>query len=150
MRKVVSFPSHLTVSSVIKQKRYGFDFRVFRSDCVEDQQIEPDFYREHAKQLYDGRHFEIEIISHDFVGNEHEEKFHIHRSRGRNFICWTGSIPNLYEAQKVMRLWSVGTAYTAELGLDFARIPVTFPVEENDFWGIRNILGEKFGFAWGW
>ncbi len=79
-------------------------------------------------------HHEIEIIT-DCSGFEHSSKLHIHKSEKTNkpFVCWTSDIKTIADAEKVFRLWCVGTVYTLITGNDFATIFYEAKTQDNYF-----------------
>ncbi len=113
----------LTVHSRKSEKRYDFSFRIYKSEKVDDLQIEPGFYEQHSS-LPEGIHYEIEIISPDIKSFPYAKKIHYHTSAksSKDFICWTGSISSTQQVVGLVSMWAAGSVHTIETGEDFAKL----------------------------
>lgn len=127
-----------------KGSDYKFVFLVHRSDAPGEQMIEPEFYLEHARKVYEGTHFEIELSESPAWGRiDQEVPIHIHKNPASelSFICFTGQLSNLEAALVVMRVWAMGTVYALVYKEDFASLQAEHGTKFSE------ILGSAYDIA---
>jgi len=131
-----------------KNKIYRFEIRFHESTKVADQEIEPEFYLKYSLEhnVYNGTHFEMEVILKELEGLNHFEKIHIHISskNGKKYICWTGQLMAESQAVLVAKMWCAGSVYTIIYGEDFVLLFERYNVNFEDFEKMIEILNNEF------
>ncbi len=104
--------------------------------------IEEAFYVQWGDGVPVGLHYEVEVLSKELTGHplmaESPSPLHVHLSskNDRYFICWTHPVDTFDLAMKMASAWAVGTVYTIESAIDFAKILYANNIEPSNFDGI--------------
>lgn len=96
-----------------------FDIIAHRSESESERLIEPNFYTANSPTVAPhGVHHELEIATPPVWEHPNSTFIHYHKVLGtdRRFICWSGSLPTLGDASKVIAVWCVGTVFTMLTG----------------------------------
>lgn len=107
-----------------RQDPYEFLFVIHQSQTIGDHQIEDEFYSGNIPQEL---HFEAEIREKEMLeldAHQFRKKLHIHQSTKTNkyYVCWTGAISNHRLMREMLEMWSTGSVYTMETGVQFEKI----------------------------
>jgi len=105
-----------------KNKKYNFIFSFYETDGPLYRKIEDEFYIKNSLlgKVFEGRHFEMQILKPDVSKLVNSNKIHFHFSQkdGGTYICWTNQVKSLEEALKLAKFWSAGTTLTIEKDID--------------------------------
>ena len=126
-----------------------FWFNVFEVEAPRELHLEDSFYlfKEDYK-LPEGTHFEAECTFPKVHNHMHFPRIHIHKSKKEYvndswFVCYPFQIKTIEDVKQLLRVWSVGTAYTMIFGEMFDKaFDVKNPLEKNEeFFGKLQELG---------
>ncbi|MBI2474611.1 MAG: hypothetical protein HYV68_02830 [Candidatus Taylorbacteria bacterium] len=101
---------------------FGFTCRVHRSDSPEKRLIEPAFYSNAPPK---GVHHELEIV----LVPQGTIHIHKHPESGRQFICWSGKLKTVGQAEILFKMWCLLEAYSLCTGQDYAKLAIKFQLE---------------------
>ncbi len=140
--------ANLTIES--DNNEYQFDFIVHKSESQNDQMIESEFYKTWSPdhKMPELTHFEMELVSPNLEQHKYVKSIHIHTSlkNGKKFICWTLPVTDKHTFMSIILLWSLGTAYTMETGIDFQTLYEKHKIEMLDFKSMISVLKFVYSF----
>ncbi len=139
------------ITSDSEGKKIAFEFKIYKSEKPEDQQIESDFYIKHGlnHKVHEGVHYEMELISPDLKSDKNFEKFHTHPSikTNKDYVCWTPPVQSPAAVLEVLQMWCAGVVYAMKNEKDFAYLFGIHNVGQFELSKMTEVIKKEYGIS---